>query len=411
MRPQYFHGAFRTMSKVSLSRRSFLAWSGAALAATPLAGAWAQAPASLPREAMGMPFPRGVNLPERPPAPPGKDSVGFAVVGLGRYALARVMPALARGERCHVAAVVSGNPRKAARAAAAYGLPNDAVYGYDDFDRIAADDRVEAVYIVLPSGLHADWTEKAFAAGKHVLCEKPMALSVAECQRMIDAGERAGRKLMIAYRCHFEPFNLRAMELMRDGAVGPIRTMETFQQYRMGPTSPADNWRVVRALAGGGPLEDYGIYGLQAALYLGGELPNRVRAVTEQPAGDPRFPEIFASVRTEFGFPSGAEATLFTSYDTAPGRNRVAVTGEDGMLEMEPATSYSGQRMTLTRGGTAESLNPGDPGVQFHVQCDHFAEAIRDGSEIIVPGEMGLRDVRLIEAIYASAARGEAIEL
>ena len=392
-----------------ISRRRFLQFTSASLAASCLAPS-VFAAGSLPRRAIGMPFPN-VTLPATPPPAPAAGSVGFAVVGLGYYGMAIVMPALARAQRCHVAAVVSGNPDKAARAAAAYGLPDDAIYSYDNFAALARDERVEAVYIVLPSGLHADWTEQAFAAGKHVLCEKPMALSSAECTRMISASESAGKKLMIGYRCHFEPYNLHAMALMREQAIGKIRSIETLQQYRMGPTSPADNWRVARALAGGGPLEDYGIYGLQAALYLGGEMPTHIRAVTTQPANDPRFAETFASVRTEMQFPSGATATLFTSYDTEPGRNLVAVNGELGSLVMEPATGYDGQRLSLTKNGSSEELAPGDPAVQFHRQCDHFADAIRDGSEIIVPGEMGLRDVRLMEAIYASAAAGEEIAL
>ncbi|KAA9133546.1 Gfo/Idh/MocA family oxidoreductase [Marinihelvus fidelis] len=399
------------MSPMRHSRRRLLQLAGATATLPWLAGTAGLASAAdvLPRKAIGMPFPGGLTLPDSPPPAPSADSVGFAVVGLGYYGAAILMPALARAQRCHVAAVVSGNPDKANRIAGAYGLSQDAVYGYDDFERIADDDRVEAVYIVLPSGLHADWTEKAFAAGKHVLCEKPMALNSAECQRMIDASVAAERKLMIGYRCHFEPYNLRAMELMREDAVGGIRHVETFQQYRMGPTSPADNWRVVRSLAGGGPLEDYGIYGLQSALYLTGEMPSSISAETIQPKGDPRFAEIFASVRTRMTFPSGATAELFTSYDTAPGRNRVAVEGDAGLLEMEPATGYSGHRMSLTRNGDQETLTPGDPGVQFYRQCDHFADAIRDNTEIIVPGEMGLRDVRLMEAIYASAASGETV--
>jgi predicted dehydrogenase len=124
-----------------------------------------------------------------------------------------------------------------------------------------------------PSAFHADFTIRAFAAGKHVLCEKPMALSSAECAAMIAAGRRANRKLMIAYRSHFEPYNVEAMRLMRERAVGDIRLIRSEQSYRAGPTTPAQNWRMNRALAGGGPLEDFGIYGLQSALYLtGGEM-------------------------------------------------------------------------------------------------------------------------------------------
>jgi predicted dehydrogenase len=395
------------------SRRQFIALSSATLAAAPwIAGcASAEGGGAIPAKAIGMPWPNWGELPDSPPPAPKTGSVGFAVMGLGGYGIGKVLPALAAADRCHVAAVVSGNPEKAAKVAAAYGLPEDAIYSYEDFDRIAEDDRVEAVYNVLPTGLHLEWTEKSFAAGKHVLCEKPMAMSAAECAQMIAASEAANRKLMIAYRCHFEPFNLRAMELMREGAVGKIKHIETAQTYRMGPTSVSENWRVVRALAGGGPLEDYGIYGLQSALYLSGEMPVAVKAVTEQPAGDPRFEQIFSKVTTDLRFPSGATAHLFTSYDTSPGNNMARVDGEAGTLLMQPATGYGGHKMRLTRDGTVDDLNPGDPNVQFARQCDHLADAIRDGTEIITPGEMGLRDMALIEAIYRSAAEGREIML
>lgn len=395
------------------SRRRFMVLSSATLAAAPWLASCASAEggAAIPAKAIGMPWPNWGELPDSPPPAPQEGSVGFAVMGLGGYAIGKVLPALANGQRCHVAAVVSGNPEKAKKVAAAYGLPEDAIYSYEDFDRIADDDRVEAVYNVLPTGLHMRWTEKSFAAGKHVLCEKPMALSSEECERMIAASEAAGKKLMIGYRCHFEPFNLRAMELMRDGAVGPIKSIETAQQYMMGPTDVSENWRVVRALAGGGPLEDYGLYGLQSALYLSGEMPVAVKAVTEQPANDPRFAEIFSSVTTELRFPSGATAHLYTSYNDAPSRNLARVEGEAGVLLMDPATGYDGQKMTLTRDGVSEDLVPGDPNVQFARMCDHMAAAIRDGSEILTPGEMGLRDTVLIEAIYRSAAEGREITL
>ena len=395
------------------SRRRFMVLSSATMAAAPWLASCASAEggAAIPARAIGMPWPNWGELPDSPPPAPKAGSVGFAVMGLGGYGIGKVLPALANGERCHVAAVVSGNPEKAKTVAAAYGLPEDAIYSYEDFDRIAGDDRVDAVYNVLPTGLHMEWTEKSFAAGKHVLCEKPMALSTDECARMIAASEAAGRKLMIAYRCHFEPFNLRAMELMREGAVGKIRTIETAQTYRMGPTSVAENWRVVRALAGGGPLEDYGIYGLQSALYLSGEMPVSVKAVTEQPANDPRFAEIFSTVTTEMRFPSGAVANMVTSYDMTPGRNIARVEGEEGVLMMDPATSYGGHTMTLTRDGVSEDLVPGDPDVQFARMCDHMADAIRNDAAILTPGEMGLRDMALVEAIYRSAAEGREVTL
>jgi glucose-fructose oxidoreductase len=378
-----------------------------ALAAGPAA---ALLQSRLATRAAGQRIPDGLELPTTPPRRKRPDSVGFAIVGLGNYALRQMMPRFAEAERAHVAAIVSGNPEKLRRVGDAYGLPQDARYPYERFASIASDKRVDAVYIVLPTGLHEEWTVRSFAAGKHVLCEKPMALSAAECERMIAAGRRANRKLMIAYRSHFEPYNRKAMELMAQNAVGQVRLVRSEQSYRLGPTSPGENWRVNRALAGGGPLEDYGIYGLQAALYLAREMPESISATAFRPAGDPRFSEIFAHVASQLRFPSGAVAQLATSYDSA-GANFAHVRGTTGALIMDPATSYSGQKMVLENGRERRELSPGNPSVQFARQLDHLADAIRDGTEIRTPGEMGLRDLRLIGAIYASAAAGRTVRL
>lgn len=364
--------------------------------------------------ATGQPMPDGVELPATPPRKKRADSLGFAIVGLGGYALNQMMPRFAEAERAHVSAVVSGNPDKLRKVGDAYGVPRDAQYSYDSFADIAQNPNVDAVYIVLPSGLHAEWTERAFAAGKHVLCEKPMALSSAECERMIAASRRADRKLMIGYRSHFEPHNLKAMDLMAQHAVGPLRLIRSEQASRMEPTTPSENWRVNRALAGGGPLEDTGIYGLQAALYLSRQMPESISAAAFRPSDDPRFAEIFAHVASQWRFPSGAVAHLATSYDSL-GTNFVHTRGATGALIMEPATSYSGQNLVLegrgADGRTSRDFAPGDPTVQFARQLDHLADAVRDGTSIRTPGEMGLRDVRLIEAIYASAAAGRTVML
>lgn len=361
-------------------------------------------------QAVGQPFPSNAPLPSTPPPPPEDDSLGVAIIGLGGYALAQIMPSFPGARGCHIAAVVSGNPDKAKRVAEAYGLAEDQIYSYENFDQIAADDRVGAVYVILPSGLHAEWTEKAFAAGKHVLCEKPMALSAAECERMIAASKRAGKKLMIGYRCHFEPYNLKAMELVRENALGPLRLIRTAHQYPTGPATPASNWRLNRALAGGGPLEDYGLYGLQAALYLTGEMPESVSASSLQPENDPRFTEIVAHTSTQLRFPSGVVAQLATSYDSYP-VNSVMARGPKGALLMEPGTAYRGNTMTLQTGRSSETLTPGDSGVQFAEMLSHFADRVRDGGAILTPGEMGLRDTRLIEAIYKASETGRTLAL
>lgn len=398
------------MIRNRLSRRGFLATGSASAAALSVAPQAVAAAGGGPR-AQGQPMPANVRLPAEPPLPRRSDSVGFAIVGLGDYALNWMMPRFQNTQRAHIAAVVSGNPDKARQVGEAYGVPADARYDYETFEAIARDPRVDAVYIAVPSGLHAEWTEKAFAAGKHVLCEKPMALSSAECARMIAASERAQRKLMIAYRCHFEPHNLLAMDLMAQKALGPLRLIRSDQEYRMRPVTPAQNWRLSRALAGGGPLEDFGLYGLQAALYLAQEMPEAITASGFRPDGDPRFTEVFAHVGSQLRFPSGAIAQLSTSYDSS-GANTIEVRGATGALSMDPAIGYSGHKMRLRQAGQASrDLTPGDPDVQFWRQVDHFVDAIRDGAPIRTPGAMGLRDVRLMEAIYASIASGRTVGL
>lgn len=397
------------MPHTPLSRRSFIEATGALAATLTTTTASAASLQSTAAQLKGLPLPGGARLPSTPPRRKRDDSVGIAIIGLGGYALNQIMPRIDQAERMHISALVSGNPDKLRQVGDAYGVPADACYSYEDFDKITADDRTQAVYIILPTAFHADFTLRAFAAGKHVLCEKPMALSSAECEAMIAASRRANRKLMIAYRCHFEPYNVEAMRLMREKAVGAIRLIRTEQSYRAGPTTPAQNWRFNRALAGGGPLEDYGLYGLQSALYLSGEMPESISATSFQPKEDPRFTEIFAHVAAQLRFPSGAVAQLATSYDSA-GANLSQVRGTDGTLILDPATGYGGQKMRI-EGQNARDITPGDPNTQFAGQLNHFANAIRDNSPIVTPGEMGLRDIRLIEAIYAAARTGRTVTL
>ncbi|WP_245806164.1 Gfo/Idh/MocA family protein [Erythrobacter donghaensis] len=390
-----------------MTRRQAIEAGAATAAAVAASGALAQGARPI---AEGQPMPDGVTLPASPPPAPHPGSVGFAIIGLGDYALKQIMPRFVQSGRCHIAALVSGNPEKLARVGDAYGVPPEARYSYDNFAAIAANSAVEAVYIILPTGLHADWAERAFAAGKHVMCEKPMALSASECERMIAASERADRKLMIGYRCHFEPYNRAAMELTATKALGDLRLIRTEHSYRLGPATPATNWRIARAQTGGGPLEDYGIYGLQAALYLSGEMPEQLSASAFRPEGDPRFAEVFAHVAVQMHFPSGTVAQIVTSYDSA-GINMVEARGTTGALRMHPATGYGGNTLVLETGRERRAMEPGDPEVQFAAMLDHLAAAIREGTPILTPGEMGLRDVRLMEAIYASAASGRSVVL
>lgn len=404
------------------SRRSFLRGAAGGLVAAPLLASTAAAEvirqqgvqpggSVLPDRAVGRPMPRRAQLPETPPewADDGR-SIGYAVVGLGSFALGQVMPALTKTKRSHLAAVVSGNPEKAARVASAYGLPEDAIYSYDNYDEIANDDRIDAVYIVLPTGLHAEYTVLAFKAGKHVMCEKPMAGTPEECQAMIDAANEAGKKLMIAYRVHFEPINMAVRDAIAGGEIGMPRMLQTTNHRVMNLSNVSDVWRADKSLAGGGgALPDYGLYGLNGMVYFLDETPSEIYAKITTPENDPRFADIEDHVSAQLYFPSGAMGNLSTSYNTA-NSNTIGVWGDDGKVWMDPATFYGGIQATLTAGGGNRQIT-GDSGLQFEREIDHLSAAALDGSEIITPGEMGLRDTRLIQAIYTSAREGRPVQL
>jgi len=218
-------------------------------AGLPLAGWIASA---FPRSG-GSILPRAAGTPQEPA---GGGKVGYAIVGLGRISMGQFMPGVkAAGQRSEITALVSGHPDKAARVAAQYGVPRNAIYNYQNYEQIAHNPNIDAVYIALPNGMHAEYTIRAAQSGKHVLCEKPMANSVAECLQMIDACKKAQRKLMIAYRCRLEPTNLRAVQLIRDGYVGKLEIIDT----GFGFTIASGEWRLNRKMAGGGPMVDVGI--------------------------------------------------------------------------------------------------------------------------------------------------------
>ena len=339
----------------------------------------------------------------------GRDrKVGYAIVGLGSYALNQIIPQLGNCRLGRLAALVSGDPAKARRVAAEHNIPERSIYSYQTLDRIRDNPDVDVVYVILPNSMHAEYTIRAARAGKHVLCEKPMAVTSAECEAMIAACRRAGRKLMIGYRSHFEPHNIHAMRLAREGAVGKRRFIQSEHGFPIGdPTQ----WRLNRALAGGGSMMDIGIYSVQALRYMAGEEPVSVTARQSTDRSDPRFREVEERVDWSFLFPSGAIGHGFSSYSS--GHNHIRLTGDDGWIDLEPATSYSGQRMRVRRGRSEEQATPpaGPAANQFVGQLDHMAECVLTGRDPIVPGEEGLRDVRLIEAIYRSAKEGRAIAL
>jgi glucose-fructose oxidoreductase len=339
-------------------------------------------------------------VPDRP--------LGYAIVGLGYYGLGVIIPQFANCAHSRLAAVVSGDPAKARRVAAEHGLPARSVYSYANFDTIRDNPDVDIVYVCLPNAMHADYTIRAAKAGKHVMCEKPMAVSVKECEAMIAACKAAGRKLMIGYRCHFEPLNVEAMRLAHSGAAGKIRYVRSEHGFTQGSPSA---WRLKRAMSGGGSLMDMGIYSLQAARYMTGEEPIAVTARESTDRRDPRFTEVEDILDWTLEFPSGAIASCQSMYSA--NQNHVLLMGDQGRIELEPATRYDGNRMWLGKDGREREVTPppGPAKTQFAGQLDHLASCVRTGAEPIVSGEEGLRDMRIVEAIYRSAREGRTIRL
>lgn len=336
----------------------------------------------------------------------GEKKVGFAFVGLGGYATRQMMPAVAATRHVRIAALVSGSPEKAKALAKQYGVKESSIYSYENFDTIKDNPDVDVIYVVLPVGMHAEYVVRAAKAGKHVMCEKPMARSVAECQQMIDACRSAGKLLMIGYRCHHEPNNLEAIRIVREKELGELRHVVTEMGFRIGDPKV---WRLDKRLAGGGSIYDIGIYGLNACRYLTGEEPSEVLATTWTLPNDPRFATVETSCDFTLKFPSGVIATNSTSYDIA-GQNRVRCIMDRGHFVMDPATGYGGIKVNVFGG-----KKPGDhtqPEInQFAAEMDHLAMAVMTGGKVKSPGEEGLRDLRVIEAAYESAATGRAVRL
>jgi len=325
--------------------------------------------------------------------------IGYAVVGLGSYATRQIMPNFAGCEQARLVALVSGTPAKLDRYGTQYGIPKTHRYSYADFDRIRDNPDIDVVYVVLPNGMHAEYSVRAARAGKHVMCEKPMAVSVAECEAMIAACRKAGTKLMIGYRSRFEPYNRLAIELARSGHVGPTRLITAEHGFPAGP----NQWRLDRPLSGGGSMMDIGIYSLNAARYLTGEEPVSVSAVESTDRSDPRFRTVEDRISFLLRFPSGIVANCISSYSSS--HNSYRVIGTQGWIDMEPATPYEGHRMTIRKDGVSTPRTlPAAAKNQFAGQLDHMAECIVNGTTPIVPGEEGLADMRVIEAIYRSAA-------
>jgi predicted dehydrogenase len=374
-----------------ISRRGFLGKVGQGLAAATAAG-------TLLKSASAE---QGLVVPD----PPGKK-LGWAIVGLGNLSIYEILPAFAECEKSKPVAFVSGHPDKANKLAARYGISPKNIYNYQNYDTIKDNPEVDVIYIVLPNSMHAEYTIRGFQAGKHVLTEKPMAATPDDCQKMIDAGRAAGKKLMVAYRCRYEPYNQEAIRIARSGELGPIQVILADAGWHA--TNP-DQWRLKKDLAGGGSLMDIGIYALNASRYLSGEEPSEVNAMIYSSPSDPCFKEVEETVNFQLRFPSGALANCTSSYGYYP-TSRYRLIGTQGWLEMDPATWYTGLRMKIgNKNGILERELPIRD--HFALEMDHMSQCVMDNKEPLTPGEEGLRDIALMMAIYEAARTGKTVKV
>ncbi len=336
------------------------------------------------------------------PAAPRK--LGIAIAGLGGYAAGQLAPALQLTQHCEVRGVVTGTPAKGREWAQHFRFPETSIYSYDTMARLADNKDIDIVYVVTPNALHPAHTIAAAKAGKHVICEKPMANTVAECDAMLAACRAAKVKLSIGYRLQFEPHNLAMKERARSREFGPYLKLSGALAFPIRRRV----WRVEKALAGGGPLMDVGIYCIQAAGMAAdptGTDHARFAPVAITAREHPKTrPEFFLDVEEGIDwtmeFANGSKGDFMTSYNT--GADRFRAEGAKDWIEFAPAFPYGGLKVTTARGPLALAVPPS----QQAVQMDHFAQGVREGRESPVSGEMGRRDMVIIEAIYASAAAG-----
>lgn len=327
--------------------------------------------------------------------------LGIALLGLGGYAGGQLAPALLQTEHCYLAGIVTGTPSKIPTWQSKYSVPDQNVYNYENFDSIKDNKDIDIVYVVTPNALHKDYVIRAARASKHVICEKPMALTVEDCDAMIDACKKAGKLLSIGYRLHFEPYNLEMVRLGTKKVYGNIKKITAGFGFTIGdPTQ----WRLKKDLAGGGPMQDLGIYCVQGICYTTGLEPIAVTAQEGAKTDTEKFKEVEQSLTWQFEMPNRMITEGKASYGDP--MNYLKAEAEKGVFELTSAYNYGGQK-----GYTPEGPMDLPKVVQQAKQMDAFALSIKNNQPSIVPGELGKRDVKIIAAVYEAMGTGKKISI
>ncbi len=327
-----------------------------------------------------------------------KKKLGIALCGLGTYSCDELGPALQETKSCYLAGIITDESPKAQEWQEKYNIPQNNIYDYENFDDIMDNDDIDIVYIVLPVSMHKEFTVRAAKAGKHVICEKPMAMDVEECQEMIDACNKASVMLSIGYHLQFEPYNLEMMRLGQQKIYGEVLSIDAQNGFVY--KDDADSWRLDKEKAGGGSLMDMGIYTIQAARYVTGEEPIFVTAHEEKTRPE-LFQEVDETVYFKLEFPGGAIANCVSSYNKD--LNFLKVKAQNGRFELTSAYRYKDMK-----GATVDGPMKFDPNVnQQALQMDDFAKCILENKPSRVSGEEGIKDMKVIEAVYKSISSGQ----
>jgi predicted dehydrogenase len=335
------------------------------------------------------------------------DRVGYAVVGLGHFAEHVVLPGFSNSRKAQLVALVSGDERKARRLAKKFGASD--YYSYGGYAQCLDNPRVEAVYIATNNSTHAAFTVQAAAAGKHVLCEKPMATSVAECQQMIDACHAHRVRLMIAYRKYFEPAALDLKRLVDSGKLGRLKIIHSAFSIYMRPGGGRPAWHFDRRLAGGGALPDVGVYCVNTARWVTGKDP--VEAAAYQWTVDPEaFKEVDENIAFRLTFPDGLVMEGTASWGGAK-ESFLLMVGEKGWATLAPAYQYDEERHLYGRIGGRWFEKKYKIINELALELDALADCVRLNREPGPNGTEGLRDVAVMEAIYQSAREGRPVSI
>ncbi|HEV7333072.1 MAG TPA: Gfo/Idh/MocA family oxidoreductase [Flavisolibacter sp.] len=332
-----------------------------------------------------------------------KDKLGVALVGLGYYSTDLLAPALQQTKHCYLAGIVTGTPAKAEAWKAKYNIPDKSIYTYSTFDQIANNPDIDVVYVVLPPSMHYAFVVRAANAGKHVWCEKPMAITEKECREMIDACRNNKRTLAIGYRLQHEPNTQAYRKMVTEKQLGNVLQLSCGAGYR---ESRTNHWKQRKEM-GGGALYDMGVYSIQGARLGTGMEPVSVLSAKTSTTR----PEIYQNGLDEttvatLQFPGNIIADIKTSF--GENINYLNIVCQKGEIRMQPYQSYAGVRGSSPLG---EIHYPYNVPWQQAKQMDDDALAIMQNKPLLVPGEEGLRDIRIVEAIYKSASSGQSVKL